>query len=322
MRCGKHGATMKTSRFRALAALVVIVLTVVSFALRFGFGSYSSFGFGGLMYACPVGILESMLGVRAPDWVGLLCLAGVILGSFVVGKAFCSWICPTPWIRRIFGVKVQESEGAQDRMGCASRSCEPSDVGCRVAPCSRCGKVSLPAIGGERDGRTIDSRHGVLVGALLSSFIFGFPVFCLVCPIGLTFASILAVGYAFSQHVFIWDLIVFPVVLVFELVLFKSWCFKICPVSALLSFLSNKKRIIRPRVSRDACLRAKGIDCRVCVGVCPEKVDPHSLEISECTQCGMCVDACPARAIRLIPRNGSNANEASALLVDDTLPSD
>ena len=39
----------------------------------------------------------------------------------------------------------------------------------------------------------LDSRHYVLGGALLSTAVFGFPVFCLVCPIGLTFATVLVV---------------------------------------------------------------------------------------------------------------------------------
>ncbi len=292
---------MKMSRMRALVALVVIGLTIGSFVFRLGFGSYSSFGFGGLMYACPVGILESMLSTKIPTWSGVFCFAIVVVITLIAGKAFCSWICPTPWVRRIFGVRDSKNDDARLGSKCASCSCDQLEGERKVAHRAACSKDPLPAVGGKRDGRLIDGRHGVLAGTLLSSFVLGFPVFCLACPIGLTFASVLAIGYAFSQHVFMWDLIVFPAVLVVELVIFRSWCFKVCPVSAMLSLLSSRKRIVRPRVGEDACLRTQGVDCRVCVDICPEKVDPHSLDIPECTQCGACVDACPMRAILLVP---------------------
>lgn len=94
---------MKISRVRAVVASVVILATLGSFVAHVGFGSYSSFGFAGLSYACPVGILEGMLGAKSFDWTGLFCLAVVVVVALVAGKAFCSWICPTPWVRRIFG---------------------------------------------------------------------------------------------------------------------------------------------------------------------------------------------------------------------------
>ena len=56
------------------------------------------------------------------------------------------------------------------------------------------------------------ARHFVLGGALLSTFIFGFPVFCLVCPIGLTFATILLLVNLFAQGDVTWSLIVVPAI--------------------------------------------------------------------------------------------------------------
>ena len=290
---------MKISRVRAVVASVVILATLGSFVAHVGFGSYSSFGFAGLSYACPVGILEGMLGAKSFDWTGLFCLAVVVVVALVAGKAFCSWICPTPWVRRIFGTggSTKKKLSGATRASSCGYTC-----GNRIETCAACGKKPLEAIGGERDGRLIDGRHGVLAAALLSSFAFGFPVFCLVCPIGLVFATMLAVGYAFSQHIFVWDMVVFPLILALELVVFKSWCFKICPVSAFLSLLSRRRRFVRPRVDESACLRANGIDCHACVDLCPENVDPHSLDIPECTQCGLCADACPEKAIRLAKR--------------------
>lgn len=44
----------------------------------------------------------------------------------------------------------------------------------------------------------LDSRHVILGGSLLSAAVFGFPVFCLICPIGLTFATIVLVMRLFG----------------------------------------------------------------------------------------------------------------------------
>ena len=42
------------------------------------------------------------------------------------------------------------------------------------------------------------SRSGVLAGALASAAIFGFPVFCQICPVGLTFATVLLIMSLFA----------------------------------------------------------------------------------------------------------------------------
>ena len=53
----------------------------------------------------------------------------------------------------------------------------------------------------------LDSRHYVLGGALLSTAVFGFPVFCLVCPIGLTFATVLVVWRLFAAGDMTWSVV-------------------------------------------------------------------------------------------------------------------
>ena len=145
----------------------------------------------------------------------------------------------------------------------------------------------------------LDSRHAVLVGTLASAAVFGFPVFCLICPVGLTFATIIGLWNLVQFNEPSWALIIFPIILVAEVTVLRKWCSKICPISALVSLLSNLNVTLRPRVKADVCLRSRGVDCHACVDVCPEQLDPHSKRIPECSKCGKCVEACPAKAINI-----------------------
>lgn len=176
-------------------------------------------------------------------------------------------------------------------------TCTPSACsGCAGA--SACAKALAP-VGGARDGVRLDSRHAVLVGTLASAAVFGFPVFCLICPVGLTFATIIGLWNLVQFNEPTWALVVFPIILIAEVTVLRKWCSKICPISALVSLLSNLNVTLRPRVKADACLRSRGVDCHACVDACPEQLDPHSRRIPECSKCGKCVEACPAKAISI-----------------------
>ena len=174
-------------------------------------------------------------------------------------------------------------------------TCVPSTCAA-CAGAAACAKVLAP-VGGKRDGVQLDSRHAVLVGTLASAAVFGFPVFCLICPVGLTFATIIGLWNLVQFNEPSWALVIFPIILIAEITVLRKWCSKICPISALVSLLSNLNVTLRPRVKADACLRSRGVDCHACVDVCPEQLDPHSKRIPECSKCGKCVDACPAKAI-------------------------
>jgi ferredoxin len=145
---------------------------------------------------------------------------------------------------------------------------------------------------------------GVLGGALLSSYIFGFPVFCLVCPIGLTFGTILAV----KRLLFGWqpslELLLLPLFLIIELLVMRSWCATFCPLGALLKIISNTRlKLIKPHLDPAKCYQEQDINCQVCLRDCPERVnlraDPPP-RISNCTNCLECWQKCPTRAIKLV----------------------
>ncbi|MFR0869160.1 MAG: 4Fe-4S binding protein, partial [Adlercreutzia sp.] len=105
-----------------------------------------------------VGAVEAAIASRTivpPLLIGLVIVAVLVA---LAGRAFCAWGCPVPLLRRVFGIKERKAD-------------KPT-----------------PA---ERDGAN-DSRNWVLGATVLTTAAFGFPVFCLICPVGLSVATFIA----------------------------------------------------------------------------------------------------------------------------------
>lgn len=320
------------SRARGLVFAALVAFVAAGLAFHIGAGTPSAFGIDAIAAVCPLGALEAMLGAREVMFHPLVLLIAMVAIVVLVGKAFCAWACPVPWLRRLLRPEQKRAkeadgknagEGSREREAgstakaedaCATTTCDAgasegdSSTATRPSSCgssASCTACSLAPVGGARDGFRFDARHATLVGALGATAVFGFPVFCLVCPIGLAFATFIGLWHLLQFNETSWGLVLFPAILVLEVVFLRKWCTKICPVSALLSLLSNANRTLRPRVDRTACLRESGVDCHVCVDACPERVDPHSARIPECSKCGACAEACPAQAIKikLLPKS-------------------
>uniref|UniRef100_UPI0022E0DCD8 4Fe-4S binding protein n=1 Tax=Eggerthella sinensis TaxID=242230 RepID=UPI0022E0DCD8 len=157
----------------------------------------------------------------------------------------------------------------------------------RAGSCGSCASCS------KEPRAALDSRHIVLGGTLLSAAVFGFPVFCLVCPVGLTFASIIALVQLFGIQTLSWGVVLFPLLLILEVTVLRKWCSRFCPLGALLSLLSLPNRLFRPKVDEGKCLRTKGVDCTVCADLCPEALDPHvDAGLHDCSKCRDCAENC------------------------------
>lgn len=288
---------------RALVFAAFVAFVVAGLAFRIGAGTPSAFGIDAIAAVCPLGALETMAGAKDVMLHPLLLLIAVVAIIVLVGKAFCAWLCPVPWLQKLVRPKPSR-KSAELSAGDASRgsSCDATcdtTCGSSCAAEGACPSCALAPVGGKRDGFRLDTRHATLLGALGATAVFGFPVFCLVCPVGLTFATLIGLWHLFQFNETSWGLILFPAILAIEVLVLRKWCVNICPISALVSLISNANRTLRPRVDRAACLRERGIDCRACVDACPEQVDPHSARIPECSKCGACIASCPAQAIRL-----------------------
>lgn len=278
---------MNIKRVRALVALGVFVVVGIGLAMHTGTGTISSMGYGWIAAVCPLGSLEALFGSWAFVPRLLIALAVVLLACIFVGKAFCSWVCPVPHIQNLFKTRKRRQQDADLRDEAAARSL------------ARWRDHAQP----KHSKVTLDSRHVVLGGALLSASIFGFPVFCLVCPIGLTVAEFVLLWRMLQFNELTWALVVFPLIVIAEVVILRRWCHTLCPMGTLLSLLSALNKTARPSVDASLCLRDKdGAACKACAAACPESIDPHSnlgdRPLTECIKCGNCKLTCPVGAIR------------------------
>lgn len=305
---------LKPSVLRPVVKGLFLLAIVVSLVVLGGWGSYSSFGPQTIAAICPLGALESLFGSWAFVPRLLIALLVTLLVIFVVGRAFCAWVCPVPPISRFLSSKKRLAQDKQenDQAGALALARWQARGTTQSAGCQGCAVNSEGDGIGSVGGKTsvahqtkpfhLDSRHAVLAGALGSSFIFGFPVFCLVCPIGLSIATAVLLVRLVGFNEPSWGLIAFPLIVVVELVFARNFCMKLCPMAALMSLVGRLNRTFRPQADTSLCLRTQaGEMCHACSSVCPVHIDPRSdlgvMPKSECIRCGRCAEVCPAGAI-------------------------
>lgn len=278
---------MKARTLRTIVTFAVLVLVAIGYFAAWGIGNLSGFGWDAFSVLCPLGYLESLVAGKTFVPRAFISFVVILVLIVVFGRVFCAWICPMPTLQRLIpGVRGRkrkaDAQVAQGVSACEATADKPA------------GKVRRVRF---------DSRFGVLLGALASAAIFGFPVFCLICPVGLTFATVLLVMRLFAFGDVTWAVVVVPLVLLIEVVFLHKWCGKFCPLGALISLVSGANRTLRPHVDDAACLfTSKGVRCFACSKACPEHLDVRRPQLSEealgnCTKCRECADACPAKAI-------------------------
>lgn len=278
---------MKARTLRTIVTFAVLVLVAIGYFTAWGIGNLSGFGWDACSVLCPLGYLESLVAGKTFVPRAFISFVVILVLIVVFGRVFCAWICPMPTLQRLIpGVRGRkrkaDAQVAQGVSACEATADKPA------------GKVRRVRF---------DSRFGVLLGALASAAIFGFPVFCLICPVGLTFATVLLVMRLFAFGDVTWAVVVVPLVLLIEVVFLRKWCGKFCPLGALISLVSGANRTLRPHVDDAACLfTSKGMRCFACSKACPEHLDVRRPQLSEealgnCTKCRECADACPAKAI-------------------------
>lgn len=297
------GAKPGLSTLRRVLPWIVMVVVALGFGLHKGFGTLSDFGWMDVSVLCPLGALGTMLASKLLVPRALISLAIVAVLILLLGRTFCGWVCPVPSVAKLRRAFAKGGRTKKDAEEAAARTPKLAPG----APLTDEEKALLAQSCHEAHSshgtRVFDSRGAVLAGALGSAAIFGFPVFCLVCPIGLTFATILLVMRAFGVGDVTVSLIVVPALLLAEVVFFRKWCHTLCPLGALMSLLGRANRTVLPTIDNEKCLEtSKGRRCGACGRACDEGIDPRHPQLgaaraNECTRCRACADACPAGAI-------------------------
>ncbi len=297
---------MKWSKARTIVAAAVFLVFAICLIVGINMGTLSGFGWDTFSALCPLGAFTVMLSEKTlvPRAVFSIIIMAVLV--FFVGRAFCGWICPVPLLGRIreFFRSPKKRKEAEKARTAEFTEIAGFELGCK-------GKGGKDGKGGSCGSCTackhkhgkVDTRHAVLGGAMLSTVIFGFPVFCLVCPIGLTFATVLVFWRLFSAADVTISVVLIPLMLIIELVFLRKWCTRFCPMAALMNLVGRFSRTFKPTIDESKCIETtKGVPCSRCAIVCDSDINLRHIAygertLADCTRCMACVEACPAHAV-------------------------
>jgi len=276
----------------------------------------------GAWLTCPVGGLQVLLTGRTDFGVNLIlttiiALLVFLIPIFVLGNMFCGWVCPLGTMIDSFdkGVerfmpKLNMKREVRSEQNKEKKKAKHSVV------CPTC-----------HFGKLLGDKHatvanGVLVSALVGSAVFRFPVFCTICPIGISTKGMFHLKALTSvtgrMMPIILELWAIPVIAILASLREKRyWCRKICPVGAILNITGSFSPLIRPTVKPEKCVMkecpetcedyhldycgaCRQIDQKRCEKVCPQGInllDKESLD--RCTKCLECYIQCDHDSIEI-----------------------
>jgi ferredoxin-type protein NapH len=221
-------------------------------------GTVWSMRLGGLDLSDPLAAAETVAASKQLYVPMLLSALVPVVVTVLLGRVFCSWICPAGLLFEITG-KLRRL--------------------LRIA--------ELPPAEVHFSHR---NKYVVLVVGLLTAALLGLPIFTLIYPPAVL--SRLAHAWIFGTAL-TGMLVLLGVMVVFELLVSpRWWCRTMCPGGALYALL-GWSRLLRVKLDASRCT-----GCRACEPVCEPGLDPVRQSYGiECDNCGVCIRHCGDQAL-------------------------
>ncbi len=243
------------------AFLIILLNPFFNYYLHINFiqGWYQSLGIGKLWFVSPLEGLESLLIAKQLYLPSLIGMIIPVLLAFLLGRVFCSWVCPVTfileWVDRLRRM-VNRSKYVSNRL------------------------VVIKKI-----------LWFALIVELLVSMVLGAPLFVFWSPPGLVGREIM-MGVFF--HAFALEGVILLVIIGFELITRRFFCRSFCPLGGLLAFLGSKRKLQVMPVQEN-CIHCGKCQKTCPMGLSPNEGEGTS---AYCWNCAECLDHCAFNALK------------------------
>jgi len=259
---------------RNVIRVLLIVLLVLSAVYGYEFlrlefirGTFCHLTIDTFSASCPLGFIQLCLSTSSLAYSLLISSLFFIVISLIFGRVFCGWICPVGFVNEaLHYLKARLLRRRRSGMG-------------STGPASS----SVP-LGTRSFDRSV--KYIFLASVIVVSVLLRYPVFCLICPLGILCRNLLSLS---SFHFIMLEIIILGTILLFEFFLLdRGWCGSLCPLGALYVLLGQPK-IVNFRVKwKEICEK-----CKRCWKHCPMGIIPsEQVGTDECSNCGLCEEMC------------------------------
>jgi len=237
-------------------------------------GTFWSARIAGVSLTDPLAAAEMTAAARTLHGALYLSILLPVILTLLLGRVFCSWICPAYLLFEITG-KLR-------------------------------GLLGLAELPPPRIEFSYYNKYWFLGVGLVAAALTGLPFFALIYPPAML--SRMAHAWIFGAGLTGTALLLLLIVAFEVSVSPRWWCRTMCPGGALYGLL-GWPRLLRVRLDADRCTR-----CRECEPVCEEGLNPVLESYGmECDNCGVCIRHCPEKALLFtlgLPKRSNRASRA------------
>lgn len=221
-------------------------------------GWYQSIGVGSLWFVSPLEGLESLLIAKSVYMPSIIGMAFPLLLAFLLGRVFCSWVCPITFILELVErvrKRISRKKYLHNKLVVAK-----------------------------------NVLWFTLLAELLASMIIGAPLFVFLSPPGMVGREIMMLVFFHSLAL---EGVLIIAILLLELLTRRCFCRSFCPLGALLACVGMKRKL-NIVVDTSACINCGKCANSCPMGLFPqlnEGLSPY------CWNCGECLDNCKVGAL-------------------------